>query len=698
MDNDLTLTEALEVTAGGLALLVAQGVIVSDPFFGRREIEKYLKHRRRFHSLFAAAAEKAADEFEQDPNLRQVALGLRMFANSQPRQFQRALMGAERSLRALRRVAFRDVDPTVRERLGRTFAHLKRITEMLGGELEFWDLKSSWTNLFESLVKYKAIPAPLRTLFRKLAKMTPSKLPESADPGAWFNMAPEQKVGLRKRVRDVKRRQEEAAKIEDADERSRVLQETFQQLANLQGEAGVNLQIIEREDETPLDDLLKAERKLVRDGPTEYVADNLTASLRDAVAKHPDYYKALTKRELNKLVKLIAKAKTFTTLTRVLKEAVDRKILSQSWVEGLQNQINLARKNKVLANDAPLTPIPFEPKTPEQFRSEHDTGDIEFVGDWSEDEKARVLGRCSAAIAQLETLYGKGFCGKHARKLAFRFYDDEGGSARASYFGWDDRSRWQPRVKFGKDFDGVLAHELSHYLDDLLAYKVGKEQGLIPEYQYGDIGHGPGDMFGNTGQSVEYWLESAEKRVSEEKSTVFNAPIKEVPEAIELMRLVVSLPDYERWSDKLGQLEFYVEPAVRNIMGKDPMEDSEVAHLALGKVQYRSELPPEVLEEAIRLFTKDMGGDTRKLTYWNSSSEVWARLCEQYVYTKLAEQGIANPWLTHMTYDVDIKDMFVEDATFTEKVVPIMDRLFARLKERKLLARLLGLKAQSYSP
>jgi hypothetical protein len=162
-----------------------------------------------------------------------------------------------------------------------------------------------------------------------------------------------------------------------------------------------------------------------------------------------------------------------------------------------------------------------------------------------------------------------------------------------------------------------------------------------------------------------------------------------IPELKELAETVVSTDDYARWKDKTGSAyETAMPRAIENLTGM-PYYKLPEGHPYKGAldVPYRSQLPEELREETEKVYSQITDGDTRKLRYYQSGTEIWARMMEQYVYTKLAEVGIVNPYLTQLTYDIDVMDQFMEEKTFEEKVKPIMDRLFARFKERQLTAR-----------
>jgi hypothetical protein len=175
--------------------------------------------------------------------------------------------------------------------------------------------------------------------------------------------------------------------------------------------------------------------------------------------------------------------------------------------------------------------------------------------------------------------------------------------------------------------------------------------------------------------------------------------MKHVPEFVEFIDAVLSTEDYQRWCDKVGNLEHALPQAVEALTGMSVYElPKDHPYYGVMDVRYKSDLPPELVEEAEKKFSALMGGDTRKLSYYQSSTEVWARMCEQYVYNKLMQVGISNPWLTQMTYDIDVMDQFMDQDTFDKKLMPVLDKLFSRLgtfniieKQARLVNRVLEL-------
>lgn len=678
---------AFEGVGLGLTMLIAQGVVVTNPFFSGSEIQKYLKIRKAFHPYFSKSCSLVADALEGTP-FQAASVPLRRVGGLSPRQMPQAFRLTVQAFRGLGRLRYKDIRDT---KVFRIYGVIHKTLGLLQGgdeDDEYWRDQTAFRQLFEAAIKLPSIPPPLKTLFRKLLKMgggaSDFRFSEESNPGAWFDMPAERRVAIRKRMLDLdgERLVLSDHYSEDPEGTQRRWKEIAQEKADLQGEAGVSLVIMEQKDQEPLDRVLLREGKLNADGPTVVSVDQLRRGLVQMWEEYPTQRRRMfSKRELRKLLTQIDKVRTLSTLERVIREAVDRGLISDSVLEDVTLQMKQVSKNKAVRDGVPLLPLTWKPTTKEEFQERHDTGDVVFSGDWTEEQRQEMLGKVSRAISDLEPIFGEGFCGKHAKKLAFRFYEGSGvGSfASASYFGWEDRGTWQPRVKFGQDFEGLLAHELSHFMDDMLAFQMQKATGDMPEYQYGDVAHGSGDLFGSTGVPLDWFVE---------KETKQKEMLQEhFPEMVELMEVVVSTPDYARWKDHLGvAYETALPKAIKNVTGQSYWDFEEGETWVNAK--YKSELPPEIVAEAERVYKDLMGGDTRKLHYVYSGVEVWARICEQYVYTRLSGVGIANPWLTRLTYDVDVNDQFVEEKTFVTQIQPILDRLFARLKEHKVLARL----------
>ena len=164
--------------------------------------------------------------------------------------------------------------------------------------------------------------------------------------------------------------------------------------------------------------------------------------------------------------------------------------------------------------------------------------------------------------------------------------------------------------------------------------------------------------------------------------------------SFDLMAAVVNTPDYARWENKLTNSHTtYMDEAIKNLTGMSMYDLPKDHPYAKAKdagwtdeVRYKSQLPPELVKECERVYKQKMDGDDRKLFYYQSAAEVWARMCEQYVYMKLSKAGIANPWLTWMHYE---EDVYIEEARFEKEIAPIFDRLFAKLGTRNILASII---------
>jgi hypothetical protein len=677
--------DTLEIVAAGMALLLVQNYIVSNAFFDEKEIKKYLALRRQFHGQFTQACADLADAFEGGkfgPGVQPATQSLRAISQLNIRQEQQALRLMAKTFRGLRHLSYKDVDDPKILRIINIARKLNVPTEQYDRDYDYF---------LQSLIRVNAIPAPLRTLIRKVIKMpVPGKtIYEQASPGAWFEMPEDQKKTLQEVAEKTKQEQDaiwEGPHKDDPEKRLELYRSTANRLQKIQNLAGVNLGIITKEDKEPLEPILRRESKLDADGPTEFIRLKLEQYIKTAGAyRYQRKEGEPLPREIAKLLTLLKKAKTFPTIRRIIGEAVERDILGRGSKEDVENILNQVQKNRAIREGKPLVPLQFEPKTPEQFQIDHDTGEVEFIGDYSEDQKKEILGRVSRAISDLEGIYGKGFCGKHARKLAFRFGGASSFMAKAHYFTFDDKRVWQPRVTFGEDYEGVLAHELSHYLEDLLSHRIAVQEDpeRVEELRRKGIeGAGGGMIFSNTGVPLSRLGKDATPYANQSREQIG----KVIPEFVEFIDAVLESPDYKRWEDKLGSaMDTALPRAIQNLTGMsyyDLPKDHPYYGL-IEKAQYRSDLPTELLAEAQRYYKELTGGDDRKMTYYQSGTEVWARMCEQYVYNKLIEAGISNPWLTWMSYD---EDVYMDEKTFDEKLRPIMDRLFARLKGRKLLA------------
>lgn len=692
--DDSTFQKSLETMIVGMTLVVvAEGVITTNPYFSESEIKKYLRIRKQYHKDFLEACQEVADRFEGTA-FNQVVLPLRQLLRLLPTQTSRIMTGIVRAFRTLYRMPLREIEDI---RVLRVFKALRIVVRMMDRteREEYYYPDREFKELFETAIKITDLPPQIKTLFRKIAKLgggaSAHNVPEEPDPGAWFDFSQDKKEDIRQRLQDAKKREEDAFKIEDVDERTRVYRQIAQEIANLQGEAGVNQSIINREDREPLDKVLFRESKQEASGPVTYVVNKFVEDLEGSMLEYPTYYVNMTPRELGKLKTVLRKVSTLETFERIVKDYAGRGVLPKSYFEDVEPVLRQVKKNKAVRDGIPLASLTFEPITEEQFQEKHDAGEIVFAGGYSDEDRQKLLGRVSRAIGDLETVYGSKFAGKHARKLSFVFEEGEsvGMMTGAYYNGWGNKdNKWHPKVVFGKRFDSLLAHELSHYFDDLLAFRIEKATVGLPDYQFGDIAHGRGDIFGTTGVSLDYTLELV-NNPDDKKDRWWKLVEENVPELPEFVRVVAASPDYQRWKDLIpGAYDLVIERALREVAGIEYGHPDYYRYTT--KVTRKSELPPGVAERADTLYNNMMSGDDRKLSYKYSSVEIWARMCEQYVYHKLSDVGIANPWLTQMTYDIDEHPEFMDGAYFEEHLKPVFDRLFDRLKEKKILARVVS--------
>lgn len=683
------LAAAYERMVTGMALLVAQGVIATNPYFGERQIDQYVKIRREFHPQFSAACSIVANNLDELRQLRPVSTLLRRVARTTPQQAQQAIGLSKAAVRGFKGSITRPED----QRLRRAIFALRNVVSMTDepeDQPEYYRIGDDFQELFGILVKFDSTPPKLRTLFRKLMKLGTGALTTFADvanPGAWTIFSKDEKEKIRQQAQDIEVKQKAALDIEDPQKRSTEYRRLAREMAALQQKAGVNLGIITGADEEPVDVVLRKEAKQQANGVVSYIVEKFIESLKEQGEWEKERTFAgrekLTKRELGKLITKLRKVATLDTAQRIVDDAVQRRILSKDFSEAFAARASAATKNLAIENGIPLTPLDFTPMSVEQFQAKHDTGDVRFDKGYTEEQRQEVLGRVSRALSDLETVYGKGFAGLHARGLEFQFIGGEGvgGSAKASYFGWDDPQRWQPRVKFGKDFDNLLAHELSHYLEDLLAFRIEKASGeKMP--RYGDVAHGHGDIFGATGVDFDHSVET----LKTSEGAFVKRIREEVPELVEFAEAVQATPDYQRWRNMMpAAYDIVVDRAIQDVTGEtDYSKIREIADVGL-----KSKLPPGVVDKADKLYREMMRGDDRGLRYFYSAPEVWARMCEQYVYTKLCKGGIVNPWLTHMSYDAEATydgKKFIETKTFEEKIYPIFERLFARLRKKGMLS------------
>jgi len=667
----------------GMGMLMAQSVIVTSPSFGEKEIRKYLKLRMQFHDQFVEAIEDLAEAIEAGDfgNAAKTAVRpLQSIGSIPAKQAQRALRMATRAFRGLKKLNRNDI-PDADPRIFRLIHMALRLDP--SNVEQYRRPSGEYEDFLGGLLRIPELPPPVRTLFRKAIKNVKNLPTDTANAGAWFEMKPETKNKLRDLYVESEADQERIyEKFKDDPEK---LQEAFKELTRKQNKlvnvAGVNKDILSKGFQEPkesLDNVLGRESKLQADGPTEFVLSRIKGALMQT-AKERGKGKGVP-RDLGKVITQVNKARTFDTVKRVIREAVERKVLYPDFNALADTVTARAGKNLAVKKGGTLTPLQWEPVTPEEFQEKHSTGPVIFDPDTPDKDRDEMLGRVSRAVTDLEGIFGKGFAGKHAKKLKFEF-TGAGFGAAASYFGWDDRNEWQPRVRFGEDFEGLLAHELSHFFDDMLSHKIQKAQ-------YPDHRNTPGvsELFGSTGVDLEYIA----GRTSTSSKYLERFREGPVPELADFVTAVVDSEDFERWKDMTGSAhETGIGKAIKKLTGKDSYElpdDHPYKKIYQDMPRLKSDWPPELLMATEDAYVESMGGDSRKLTYFNSGVEVWARMVEQYVYTKLADAGIANPWLTQLTYDLDELPQMMDQETFEKKLVPIFDRIFARIKERELVA------------
>jgi hypothetical protein len=692
---------AVETVMAGIALLIAQSVIVKSAFFDEQEIRKFLLLRRGFHGQFTQACEKLADDLEagiHGPAAASAAPGLRKIAQLPLTQDRQALVQTVRLMRQFKHIQWSEASPVVR-RLLREIVYIQAEgdPDRTYGE--------DYQEFFKTITRLWMIPTPIKTFLRKIIQIgkghsdrvviTPH---EDENPGAWFDMPPDQQEQVRKAVQDAENLFSQPMPDKTPEEKQAVWQGAREQLTKIQRDVGVNLDLVKRQD-TPKEDLalvLKREQKQEMDGGSLFILQSVIQQFEGS-AKYQVYQKKPlgdqrfdeTKiplpREAGKVVTLLRKAKTIATAKRIITEAAVRGLVSRSFPQDMEKTFEQLKENKAIHDGVPLVALHFEPTTVEQFQQDHDTGAVEMPPDMPKDQQEDLLGKVSRAITDLEGVFGQGFCGKHKKKLAFSFKGSHSFMAKAHYFAWDNRNEWQPRVTFSEDYEGVLAHELSHYFEDLIAYRLDEKMNAAEGKQtsYGYSG-GPGDIFGRS--SAEYFTQSYVEGTHAKRKDALHEML---PEAFELMAAVVNTPDYARWEDKLGSsYETAIPMAVQQLTGESMyLLPKDHPYANAYQAEYKSQLPPELVKEAEKQFSKLMDGDTRKLGYYQSAAEVWARMCEQYVYTKLSRAGIVNPWLTWLTYN---QDVYVEQARFEKEIEPIFNRLFAKLGTKNILARIVG--------
>lgn len=712
-----SLEEAAGTVSAGVALIIAQNTIISAPFFDEKEIRKFLTLRRQFHDQFIVACKVLGDAIERGDlgtGAMPAAQGLKALEHLSPAQDRQALVAAIRILRGLKHIPHGELDPLVNRLISHAGLVVKESAPKGENHWEAGWRTQSRERLLVDVIKMDSVPTPIRTLLRKVLKTkrgvgeTTEEPHEDSAPGAFFELSDDQKAAVRAQVTQLQAEQSEIAEgfaatkpgTPEAEEVRQKYLDNDAELAKVQREAGLNLNAILRSDKAqaePLETVLQREAKNDPDGPTEWILKEVSEYIRRAGEYQAEQGKPTPRKrkenapelktlkpksvpmEFRKLLTLIGKARSFDTLKRVVQDAVDRKILTSSAVEDIQRMLDEAGKNIAIKEGIPLVPLTWEPTTPEQFQARHDAGEIDFSDDIPEEARPELLGRVSRAITDLESVFGKGFCGKHEKKLAFRFGGGTGFMTKAHYFPYDDRRTWQPRVTFGEDYQGVLAHELSHYLDDMVTHELGARDN--PEWaakarrEFGQYS-GPGGI-GNTGVALDYVTDKSNREYID----------KELPELSNVLVAIRNSPDYKRWGDMLGSAhEFSIDRAIKNLTGMDRYSlPKDHPYAKADTARFKSELPPELVAEAEKVYVKDFAdGDARKLTYYHSATEVWARMTEQYVYTKLARSGVSNPWLTWLQYD-DPK--YMEQERFEKEIMPLYDKLFQAMRARKIIAR-----------
>jgi hypothetical protein len=666
--------DTLAHVMAGMGMLLAQGAIVSNQFFDEPEIRKYLALRRQYHDTFAEACEDLAEAIIAGSfgEAAKASVGALQQVGAIPaKDAQRALRLAAKALRALKAVA-RDLEGD--RRLVRVVFLAHKLAAARGEQVR----TDEQIEFLKELLKVQAIPAPVRTLFRKAIKYRPSyeNMSDTANAGAWFDMDPKRKDNIRSALADtIKERDEVYDKIQDPEKRQQEYQRLQRRVERIRNVAGVNVHIIQKTDQDDdgpsLEAALKKESKLQVDGPTEYIQQAIEKYFRNSYAKD-----GKLPREHGKLLTQIKKARTLDTVRRVLSAAKAKRLIFDDTVEQLETLWAMVGKNLAVKKGVKLTPLQWAPIDAEEFQKKHSTGKITFDEAMSEDERRETLGRVSRAVDDLEGIFGKGFCGKHAKPLEFSF-EGATGFAQASYFAYGNRDgSWQPRVKFGEDYAGVLAHELSHYFDDLLANKIEK---IVNPEHYAKFPHTSRELFGGTGVS----LENAQKHRNKAIGQV-------IPELAEFVDVVLATPDYARWKDMTSSAhERGIDKAIEQLTGVrvyDLPREHPYAKIHRDMPRYRSEWPPELLEATEKSYANLMDGDVRKLTYHHSAIEIWARMVEQYVATRLADAGIANPWLNQLSYDLDELPQMMEQSTFEKKIAPLLDKVFATIKDKSLIA------------
>ena len=677
--NMLTQEEASNRVAVGMILLLAQRIVVTDTTYPEVDIAKFLRARKKYHPYFAEGAGALAEMIDSGEidGPSAIVPALRRLEKSSPKQFTQMMTQVARAARGLQRTRFDNMHMRMFMRL---------VSDVLPEESDEVSTRHV-SDLMDMAIRRFDPPAPIKTLFRRYQKRTPSRFNseslrvEYAEPGAWFDMSDEKKADLQSRLEKLEISLKEYDYDSDTEEQRRAFFDSYnRQRAQVVAEAGVNPNVIARGAVEPLEKVLQREKNLNPDGPTSYVLERAASRLREARD-----YAAQNGKKINpyrKGLTLLSKAKSFDSLMRVLQTLQDSGFLYEDEVTAAMKDIESVKLNKAVQSGKPLTPLTFEPMTVDEFQQTFDSGEITFDEGYTEEEKQDLLGRVGRSVRDLEMLFGKGFCGKGPRKLRFTFEGSEDASfgALASYFAWERRDGWDPRVKFGRNFEGLLAHELSHYIEEVIDWRFRE----VTDQTMSDNGYtfSPGNIFGNTGVDTGYFVTTLDHRESQE-----NSIFAQFPELGEFMRAVHATPDYQRWEDKLGSaLEMTIPGAIKKVTGMSEWDHPDYKNWRSTKF-YKSDFPSEIIDQASRDYRAMMSGDDRKLRYYHSTTEIWARMLEQYVYTRLADIGISNPWLTQITYDPGVMDQFMDQGRFEKEIVPILDRLFDRLKKRELIAR-----------
>jgi hypothetical protein len=307
-------------------------------------------------------------------------------------------------------------------------------------------------------------------------------------------------------------------------------------------------------------------------------------------------------------------------------------------------------------NNGSVRPIKFQPMSENDFVLKHNTGQITYPYDMDEEGRANLLGRLSVSLSDLEEFFGKGFCGKHVVPLNFDFSDYTGDEMGGAFFKSWNKNRFNPTISFGA-FNNLVAHEISHFIDVLIADKLE------------DSTYKGKTLFGDTGVPLEVTKEY-------NRNPLFS----------EYIEVILSSPDYQRWKDLMPSFyEYYLPVAYKSLYGMDLYQSSEYKHIM--DTTRKSQLPKELVDKVEYLYKQDKDGDDRKSKYFYSSIEIWARMCEQYIYTKMAKKGVTNPWLTQVSYDVEILPQAMDQDYFENVLEPIMDKIFATLKSKSILAK-----------